>query len=204
MPPAAESVPLRTFSKTRNGESSQHQRDPSLLSPDHFHDIDSVPGSSSDPSDLVHLSREHSRQPSPFTDLPHPDSYRGREDGPGDDGDSDFDHWGDGEEEEGEMPSDLRRPSLRPGGNGAHSPLLSSGDKHSGYENASSSPGLTRRQSGKLREQDPEAMARAATRKRYTYAAVFLGMSLVSFAVQTETAVYIQHNLGWKKAYCML
>jgi len=27
---------------------------------------------------------------------------------------------------------------------------------------------------------------------------------LISFAVQTETAVYIQHNLGWKKAYCML
>jgi drug/metabolite transporter (DMT)-like permease len=29
-------------------------------------------------------------------------------------------------------------------------------------------------------------------------------LSLISFVVQTETAVYIQHTLGWNKAYCML
>ena len=43
-----------------------------------------------------------------------------------------------------------------------------------------------------------------ANRKKYTYAAFFLFLSLVSFVVQTETAVYIQHELGWNKAYCML
>ena len=36
------------------------------------------------------------------------------------------------------------------------------------------------------------------------YAAFFLLVSLVSFVVQTETAVYIQHELKWNKAYCML
>jgi len=43
-----------------------------------------------------------------------------------------------------------------------------------------------------------------ATRKKYTYAAFFLIVSLIAFVVQTETAVYIQHELGWNKAYCML
>ncbi|RAL61039.1 hypothetical protein DID88_010135 [Monilinia fructigena] len=43
-----------------------------------------------------------------------------------------------------------------------------------------------------------------ATRKKYTYAAFFLSLSLISFVIQTETAVYIQHQLGWNKAYCML
>ena len=42
------------------------------------------------------------------------------------------------------------------------------------------------------------------TRRKYIYAAFFLVISLISFVVQTETAVYIQHELGWNKAYCML
>ncbi|RMD40189.1 hypothetical protein DV735_g4935, partial [Chaetothyriales sp. CBS 134920] len=42
------------------------------------------------------------------------------------------------------------------------------------------------------------------TRRKYVYAAFFLLLSLVSFVVQTETAVYIQHELKWDKAYCML
>ncbi|RMZ75524.1 hypothetical protein DV738_g5417, partial [Chaetothyriales sp. CBS 135597] len=42
------------------------------------------------------------------------------------------------------------------------------------------------------------------TRRKYVYAAFFLLLSLVSFVVQTETAVYIQHDLKWNKAYCML
>lgn len=42
------------------------------------------------------------------------------------------------------------------------------------------------------------------TRKKYIYATFFLLLSLVSFVVQTETAVYIQHELKWNKAYCML
>jgi drug/metabolite transporter (DMT)-like permease len=47
---------------------------------------------------------------------------------------------------------------------------------------------------------DPENL----TRRKYYYAAFFLCVSLVSFVVQTETAVYIQHELHWDKAYCML
>lgn len=42
------------------------------------------------------------------------------------------------------------------------------------------------------------------TKKKYIYAAICLVISLVSFVVQTETAVYIQHELHWNKAYCML
>ncbi|KAF1983914.1 hypothetical protein K402DRAFT_414109 [Aulographum hederae CBS 113979] len=36
------------------------------------------------------------------------------------------------------------------------------------------------------------------------YAGCFLVLSLISFTIQTETAVYIQHRMGWNKAYCML
>ncbi|KAK4113362.1 hypothetical protein N656DRAFT_676022, partial [Canariomyces notabilis] len=48
------------------------------------------------------------------------------------------------------------------------------------------------------------AAARLEARKKYTYAAFFLATSLVSFTVQTELAAYVQHDLGWDKAYCML
>lgn len=41
-------------------------------------------------------------------------------------------------------------------------------------------------------------------RRKYIYASFFLILSLVSFVVQTETAVYIQHELKWNKAYCMM
>ncbi|KAK5116950.1 hypothetical protein LTR62_006671 [Meristemomyces frigidus] len=191
------------------GQPGQHKRNPSLLPPDHFHDGESATGSS---SDLVHLSRDPSRQASPFTDLPYPDQYDKRRDGRKageeeveDDGDSDFEHWGD-EDDLGsageDMPSELRRPSIRSGANGGlHSPLLQGEDKYHDPEDGRRS---NHRRSSRFRERDPASMAAAATRKRYTYAAIFLGISLVSFAVQTETAVYIQHNLGWKKAYCML
>lgn len=55
-----------------------------------------------------------------------------------------------------------------------------------------------------LRSRSPATNARLAARKKYTYAAVFLIISLVSFCVQTELAAYVQHELGWNKAYCML
>jgi hypothetical protein len=44
----------------------------------------------------------------------------------------------------------------------------------------------------------------AETKRKYTLAAFFLVLSLISFVVQTETAGYIQKELGWNKAYCML
>ena len=169
----------------------------SLPTPDHVHDD----GSAASSSDLVHLSKDTSRQPSPFDDLAHPDRFtkEGGED------ESDFDAWDEHDvQDEHGMPSDLRPSAHRQPSHlsASHSPLLP-GDKHTGYE-APNSPEMSRRRSSRFSQRDPAEMAKAATRKRYTYAACFLAVSLVSFAVQTETAVYIQHNLGWRKAYCML
>lgn len=177
----------------------------SLLPPDHFHDHDSSTAGS---SDLVHVSKDNSRQPSPFTDLPHPDRYTATQAGDQEDGDSDF-GWG--EEEEGsqawdpEMPSDMRsqRPSIHKANSQQHQPLLA-GDKQPEYESPGR-PGLGSRRSTRFRERDPpEVEAKNDTRKRYTLAGAFLLVSLISFAVQTETAVYIQHDLNWTKPYCML
>ncbi|PKY08899.1 hypothetical protein P168DRAFT_278440 [Aspergillus campestris IBT 28561] len=55
-----------------------------------------------------------------------------------------------------------------------------------------------------IRSRSPEHTADRATRRKYIIASGFLVLSLVSFVVQTETAVYIQHDLGWDKPYCML
>ncbi|KAJ5975687.1 hypothetical protein N7481_009394 [Penicillium waksmanii] len=55
-----------------------------------------------------------------------------------------------------------------------------------------------------IRSKSPEHDAAQATRKKYMIASGFLLLSLASFVVQTETAVYIQHELGWNKPYCML
>lgn len=60
--------------------------------------------------------------------------------------------------------------------------------------------------SSTMRSQSPGRVEKALkeTRRTYTYAGFFLVLSLVSFVIQTETAVYIQHELGWSKAYAML
>ncbi|OJJ49946.1 hypothetical protein ASPZODRAFT_1074071 [Penicilliopsis zonata CBS 506.65] len=55
-----------------------------------------------------------------------------------------------------------------------------------------------------IRSRSPEYTADNATRQKYIIASGFLLLSLVSFVVQTETAVYIQHELHWDKPYCML
>ncbi|WYZ41209.1 hypothetical protein EsH8_V_000104 [Colletotrichum jinshuiense] len=44
----------------------------------------------------------------------------------------------------------------------------------------------------------------ANARRKYIYAAFFLVLSLVSFVIQTELSAYIQQDLHWDKAYCML
>lgn len=165
-------------------------------------------------SDFEHLSQNASRQPSPFAVLPHPDEYKAHED---DESayadDSDFESWGDGDDgpssadqQNKNMPSDLRsdrrssthRPNTHPS-----QPLLS-GDKQSEYASPTR-PNLGPRRSTHFRERDPEEVEnKNDTRKRYTLAGAFLLVSLISFAVQTETAVYIQHDLNWTKPYCML
>lgn len=163
----------------------------SLAPPDRFDD-------DTEGSDIVHLSKETSRQTSPSGEhTAQLDRFKGRADRLEDEDkrSSDFGSWDDAAAEEGEddMPSDLR-PSH-------HQPLLPSDKARQSYEGPR--PSASRR-SSRFRERDPDDAARAATRKRYLYAGCFLLLSLVSFAVQTETAVYIQHNLHWNKAYCML
>ncbi|CEI67143.1 hypothetical protein FVEN_g11015 [Fusarium venenatum] len=66
-------------------------------------------------------------------------------------------------------------------------------------------PSMSRRST--MRSRSPQTVAEAAadsTKQRYTYAGFFLIVSLVAFCVQTELSAYIQHDLGWDKAYCMM
>lgn len=55
-----------------------------------------------------------------------------------------------------------------------------------------------------IQSRNSEYDAAQATRKKYMIASGFLLLSLASFVIQTETAVYIQHELHWDKPYCML
>ncbi|KAG9230813.1 hypothetical protein BJ875DRAFT_140119 [Amylocarpus encephaloides] len=107
---------------------------------------------------------------------------------------------------------DDRRPALhRPADGRSHQPLLGKDDDadlERGRPSYSSDPPSERpplfTSRSTMRSRSPDTQAKLATRKKYTYAAFFLGLSLVSFVIQTETAVYIQSDLGWNKAYCML
>ncbi|KAH0358459.1 hypothetical protein KCU84_g8115, partial [Aureobasidium melanogenum] len=153
---------------------------------------------SSSATSPVHISRDTS----PFTDLPHPDAleledykkHQGQEDD-----DDDF-AWDDNyDEDDTAMPSDLRHSDSR----SHNAPLLSPENKHRDYASPPGSAALRERRS-RLRERDPDVSAANATKQKYTYAAAFLVLSLISFTIQTETAVYIQHSLHWNKAYCML
>lgn len=63
-------------------------------------------------------------------------------------------------------------------------------------------PAFSRRST--MRSRSPDTQAKLAAKKKYVYAAIFLVVSLVSFVIQTELASYVQKELGWNKAYCML
>ncbi|KAK8102466.1 hypothetical protein PG984_015612 [Apiospora sp. TS-2023a] len=65
-----------------------------------------------------------------------------------------------------------------------------------------SRPRLSRRST--MRSRSPDTQAVMVARKKYTFAAVFLVISLVSFTIQTELGAYVQNEKGWNKAYCML
>ncbi|KAI1129049.1 hypothetical protein F5Y10DRAFT_239096 [Nemania abortiva] len=65
-------------------------------------------------------------------------------------------------------------------------------------------PLFTRTSTVRSRSPAVDAQARAAARKKYVVAGIFLAVCLVSFVVQTELGRYVQHELGWNKAYCML
>lgn len=179
----------------------------SLIPNDVFSDDSSVSERINTPEILSQpQSRQPSRLSSPFTrpvrggqSVPIPS---GKNTSPVDQvEDNAWEEWNDEDEEEEDldMPSDLR-PSLDRGR--SHQPLLSSRDGQPSPYDSPPRPSMSRKST--FHERDPVAEAKYATRKRYSYAAFFLVLSLISFAVQTETAVYIQSQLHWEKAYCML
>lgn len=98
-----------------------------------------------------------------------------------------------------------RPPMHRPTDGRSQVPLLKEERGRPSYEspNGSARPTFSARRST-FRSRSPDFETQSSTRKKYTYATFFLGLSLVSFVVQTETAQYIQHTLGWDKAFCML
>lgn len=98
------------------------------------------------------------------------------------------------------------RPAVhRPDDGNSQVPLLKDERGRHSYDspNGNTRPALAVRRSA-FRSRSPDLESAATTTKKYVYAALFLLLSLVAFTVQTETAVHIQHDLGWDKAYCML
>lgn len=98
-----------------------------------------------------------------------------------------------------------RPPLHRPDDGNSQVPLLKDERGRQSYDspNGVVRPPVAARRST-FRSRSPDLDSASTTRKKYIHAALFLGVSLVAFTVQTETAVYIQHDLGWDKAYCML
>ena len=144
-------------------------------------------------SNVASKSRASPPPRSPLASTAPPDFRQNQSD------DSDVD-----EEDEDEM-GESRPPFHRPTDGRSQVPLLKDERGRPSYEspNGSARPAFAARRST-FRSRSPELQAASNVRQKYTYAAFFLLVSLVSFVVQTETAVYIQHDLGWKKAYAML
>ncbi|RKF63449.1 putative duf6 domain protein [Erysiphe neolycopersici] len=106
-----------------------------------------------------------------------------------------------------------KRPSyLRTSTGKSHEPLLSKDNDDDdedigGSESRSPVPSNGTQDfsgSSSLRSMSPDKFTELEIKTKYKYAAFFLGLTLITFVVQTETAVYIQHELGWNKAYSML
>lgn len=194
----SDSIPLR---KTpRPLPSNAHTLKPSTAAPADTSD-DAASRTFSSPVLVSGVSsRQHSRNPSPFASPP--DQSREYREPESPVSDLEFDDW---DEHDSTMPSDLRPELERQHYDGrANAPLLGGLGKISDEGTDRERPGLSRRSTHTLHERDPETQARVETRRKYTYAGIFLALSLVSFTVQTETAVYIQHELKWRKPYCML
>lgn len=106
-------------------------------------------------------------------------------------------------EEDEDMPE---RPAMhRPTDGQSQLPLLKDERGRPSYDSphGSARPTIVARRST-FQSRSPESEALSETKRKYTYAALCLVLSLVSFVVQTETAVYIQKEMEWDKAYCML
>ena len=109
-------------------------------------------------------------------------------------------------EDEDAMDGQTRPPLHRPTDGKSQTPLLGKeerGRPEYNVANGSVRPAFHARRST-FRSRSPDMEGASAVRTKYIYAGFFLALSLVSFVIQTETAVYIQHELGWKKAYAML
>lgn len=163
---------------------------------------------------LTNSSKEVSRQTTPFQELNHPTAHqtkdprlRSREeieafvdDGYASDDLETISPRPTGHREA--MPSDLRN-SMEDDKANYRDPLLAHDRSRYSYDRTLSRQSLHSRTTS-MKEVDPQELASQTTKRRYVIAAGFLLISLVSFAVQTETAVYIQHTLHWNKAYCMM
>lgn len=150
-------------------------------------------------------ARPPSRPPSPSS-LLQTSSAPGRQERLGPDSGSQVKWAADREDEDEEEDEMAERPPMhRPTDGRSHQPLLKDERGRPSYDapNGSARPPFAARRSTS-RSRSPDLDATSATRRKYTYAAFFLVLSLISFTIQTETAVYIQHALGWNKAYCML
>ncbi|KAI0133985.1 hypothetical protein BJ170DRAFT_608186 [Xylariales sp. AK1849] len=131
-------------------------------------------------------------------------------------------HLGDSDEDVLDM-DPIRPGYLRHGDGRSGQPLLSTPDDERGRarhnHSRTPSPLLTPTSSSHdtppvhrptfsrrstMRSRSPDTQMKMAARKKYTLAAVFLVVSLISFCIQTELAAYVQQELGWNKAYCML
>ncbi|ETI28924.1 hypothetical protein G647_01376 [Cladophialophora carrionii CBS 160.54] len=164
------------------------------------------------------FSRASVRPASPLrlTSLPQPikEEFRAdRQYGKGVHFESDAEPQEDGaddDDDEADDPHMAGRTSMhRPTGPESHEPLLGEdkqslrGRPASPHEAGSARLPLSRRST--FRSRSPSyTHSEDMVRRKYIYASFFLVLSLVSFVVQTETAVYIQHELGWNKAYCMM
>ncbi|KAK6507311.1 hypothetical protein TWF481_005753 [Arthrobotrys musiformis] len=91
-----------------------------------------------------------------------------------------------------------RLPSPGHDGGRSSEPLL---DAERGRSASVDDEGNSRRRA-EFRSRSPVTVKN--NRNRYALAALMLVLSLGSFVLQTETAQYIQKDLGWNKAYCMM
>lgn len=100
---------------------------------------------------------------------------------------------------------DSRPPLYRPTDGRSQVPLLKDEQGRPSYDapNGSARPAFAARRST-FRSRSPDMEGSAAVKKKYTYAAFFLVLSLVSFVIQTETASYISRDLKWERPYAML
>ncbi|KAF4124306.1 EamA-like transporter family [Geosmithia morbida] len=107
----------------------------------------------------------------------------------------------DNEEEEEEQQQQRGRSSLSESRNGPPYYGGGGGGRSAAPSQASTFAGRR----SMMRSRSPrEVVAEDKAKRKYMFAAFFLGVSLVSFCVQTELSSYIQNDLGWGKAYCMM